>query len=162
MSTDALTRACEDGSFCHDMAFEIAAERDSLKRALAIAIHEQGQQFKLREAVEAELAKTTVLKICGCGDGRPIVEFCHLCGNCQIGCCDCISTAHYHRMEIELAKARETALELLEALQNIKDKEGKVCEEFELCTHISCASSYSAWAYADEAITKAKAGEKGE
>jgi DNA-binding FrmR family transcriptional regulator len=57
MTTDALKRACEDGSFCHDMAYAIAAERDSLKRALKVAIHEQGQQFKLREAAEAELAK---------------------------------------------------------------------------------------------------------
>jgi DNA-binding FrmR family transcriptional regulator len=57
MSTDALKRACEDGTFCHKMAFQIAAERDSLNRALKAAIHELGQQFKLREAAEAELAK---------------------------------------------------------------------------------------------------------
>jgi hypothetical protein len=57
LSTGALKSACEDGSFCHDMAFEIAKERDALKRALKTAIHEQGQQFKLREAAKAELAK---------------------------------------------------------------------------------------------------------
>jgi hypothetical protein len=57
ITTESLKRACEDGSFCHDMAYAIAAERDSLKRALETAIHEQGQQFRLREAAEAELAK---------------------------------------------------------------------------------------------------------
>jgi len=55
VSTDQLKRACEDGSFCHDMAFQIAAERDSLRRALEVVIREQGKQFKLREAAEAEL-----------------------------------------------------------------------------------------------------------
>ena len=57
ITTAALKRACEDGSFCHEMAFQIAAERDSLKRALESVIQEQGRQFKLREAVEAELGK---------------------------------------------------------------------------------------------------------
>jgi hypothetical protein len=71
ITTESLKRACEDGSFCHDMAYAIAGERDSLKRALATAIHEQGQQFKLREAVEAELAnarETTRELLEACGD----------------------------------------------------------------------------------------------
>lgn len=57
ISTETLKRACEDGSFSHDMALAVAAERDSLKRALETVIHEQGRQFKLREAAEAELGK---------------------------------------------------------------------------------------------------------
>ena len=38
------------------------------------------------------------------------------------------------------------------ALAKIKDEEGKVCLEFELCTHASCRSSYSSWAIADAAL----------
>lgn len=57
LSTNELKQACEDGSFCHDMALEIAAERDSLRRALLVAIQEQGRQFKLREAAERRYAE---------------------------------------------------------------------------------------------------------
>jgi hypothetical protein len=38
------------------------------------------------------------------------------------------------------------------ALKEIKEQEGRVCEDFELCTHSSCRSSYSAWAIADSAL----------
>ena len=37
------------------------------------------------------------------------------------------------------------------ALEDIK-KEGKVCENFDTCKHESCASSYAAWAIADQAL----------
>ena len=39
-----------------------------------------------------------------------------------------------------------------EALEEIKKYEGRVCEEFELCTHASCQSSYNSWSIADEAL----------
>ena len=41
---------------------------------------------------------------------------------------------------------------LLSALEKIKNDEGAVCSNFELCTHESCRSSYSAWAIADGAL----------
>jgi hypothetical protein len=47
--------------------------------------------------------------------------------------------------EREVAKYRE-------ALERIKREEGKVCQNFELCSHPACNSSYSAWAIADEAL----------
>ncbi len=39
-----------------------------------------------------------------------------------------------------------------EALEEIKKKEGKVCDNFELCDHRACQSSYSSWAIADKAL----------
>ena len=38
------------------------------------------------------------------------------------------------------------------ALEEIKRDQGRVCENYELCRHISCSSSYSAWAIADKAL----------
>lgn len=29
------------------------------------------------------------LRECGCGDVRPVEEFCLVCGNCEMGCCMC-------------------------------------------------------------------------
>lgn len=44
-------------------------------------------------------------------------------------------------------------IEFLEAaLRRIKEQEGKVCENFELCTHRACASSYAAWVIAEAAL----------
>ena len=43
---------------------------------------------------------------------------------------------------------------LAEALQSIKGNQGKVCDEYELCHHRACASSYASWAIADEALAK--------
>ena len=40
---------------------------------------------------------------------------------------------------------------LAEALREVKT-EGKVCAEFEICEHVACQSSYSAWAIADAAL----------
>lgn len=39
-----------------------------------------------------------------------------------------------------------------QALEEIKRDQGNVCENFELCTHAACRSSYSAWAIADGAL----------
>jgi len=38
------------------------------------------------------------------------------------------------------------------ALQRIKDEEGKVCDNFELCDHRACQSSCSAWFIAEAAL----------
>ncbi len=38
------------------------------------------------------------------------------------------------------------------ALEEIRRDEGRVCEEYELCRHTSCGSSYGAWAIADKAL----------
>ena len=38
------------------------------------------------------------------------------------------------------------------ALQRIKDQCGRVCDEFELCRHRACQSSYEAWSIADAAL----------
>jgi rRNA maturation protein Nop10 len=43
-------------------------------------------------------------------------------------------------------------LKLRKALQEIHDKQGKVCSEFEICEHISCQSSCSSWFIADQAL----------
>lgn len=40
------------------------------------------------------------------------------------------------------------------ALQTINDNYGKVCPEFEICTHQSCNSSSGAWLIANEALGK--------
>ena len=38
------------------------------------------------------------------------------------------------------------------ALEEIKRDQGRVCDNYELCRHTSCSSSYSAWAIADKAL----------
>lgn len=44
-------------------------------------------------------------------------------------------------------------IEFLEtALRLIKDEEGRVCEDFELCTHRACQSSCAAWFIAEAAL----------
>lgn len=43
------------------------------------------------------------------------------------------------------------------ALQRIKDNEGKVCAEFELCRHVACQSSVAAWMIADATLAGDKA-----
>lgn len=59
--------------------------------------------------------------------------------------------------EIAKRDARIAELEIerdatVNALEKIKRKEGRVCKDFETCTHESCNSSYGAWAIADEAL----------
>jgi hypothetical protein len=44
---------------------------------------------------------------------------------------------------------------LREALMTIREKYGKVCEDYEVCVHDACASSYGAWATADAALRAA-------
>lgn len=51
------------------------------------------------------------------------------------------------------APANGDAEALRAALQEIKDTQGKVCDEFELCKHRACTSSYSSWAIAADALS---------
>lgn len=53
--------------------------------------------------------------------------------------------ANYALLEAKFAKARA-------ALTLIRTQYGRVCAEYEVCTHAVCASSYGAWATADEAL----------
>ena len=50
----------------------------------------------------------------------------------------------------------QEALQILttavDALKEIRDNEGKVCDNFELCDHRACRSSYSSWYIADKAL----------
>ena len=58
-----------------------------------------------------------------------------------------------NQMQAALAERGDNPMvEVVEALRGIKANEGKVCEEFELCKHIACQSSYASWAIADEAL----------
>ena len=61
-----------------------------------------------------------------------------------------------HTLGFELALEKNAAIterdSALAALQVIRDHYGKVCRNYELCTHDSCQSSYGAWATADEAL----------
>jgi hypothetical protein len=40
----------------------------------------------------------------------------------------------------------------VKALKEIKNEQGKVCVDFELCKHISCTSSCASWMIADKAL----------
>ena len=46
------------------------------------------------------------------------------------------------------------------ALKSIKEHEGRVCEEFELCKHISCVSSCNSWFIAEKALRNLSSGEE--
>ncbi len=45
---------------------------------------------------------------------------------------------------------------LRKALRKIRADSGSVCDQYEICEHRSCASSYNAWAIADQALAEAK------
>ena len=60
---------------------------------------------------------------------------------------EAISSAD-NRAERELREVER----LRSALQKIRDEEGKVCEEYEICDHAACRSSYRSWAYAEQAL----------
>jgi hypothetical protein len=55
-------------------------------------------------------------------------------------------------------KLAEEALQKLQiataALIQIRREEGKVCDNFKLCDHRACQSSYSSWYIANEALKK--------
>lgn len=44
----------------------------------------------------------------------------------------------------------------IDALKEIKENHGQVCEEFELCKHVACHSSVSCWMISDKALKDIK------
>jgi hypothetical protein len=40
------------------------------------------------------------------------------------------------------------------ALKEIHEHCGRVCEEYEICTHVACSSSHRAWEIADKVLRK--------
>lgn len=61
--------------------------------------------------------------------------------------------AGYAALQTENARLRA-------ALEDIRQNEGRVCQDYALCTHKACRSSYHAWEIADAARTSAPAGER--
>ena len=66
-----------------------------------------------------------------------------------------------HEASRETLKAANEALirfsvenqRLREALEKIRKQSfGQVCDEYELCYHLSCSASYGAWAISEEAL----------
>jgi hypothetical protein len=53
---------------------------------------------------------------------------------------------------MKYADLRAANRRLTEALERIHTEGGKVCEEFEVCEHRACQSSYTAWAISDAAL----------
>jgi hypothetical protein len=51
-----------------------------------------------------------------------------------------------HDLYAEVARLRGV-------LERIKAESGRVCDEYETCTHIACASSHHAWEIADAALS---------
>lgn len=56
------------------------------------------------------------------------------------------------KMQKEEMTPEKENLFLKNALIEIRDKEGRVCAEFEICNHESCQSSYRAWEIADRTL----------
>lgn len=54
---------------------------------------------------------------------------------------------------MKYADQRAEIARLTAALRRIHDESGKVCDEYEVCTHRACAASYTAWAIADAALS---------
>lgn len=47
---------------------------------------------------------------------------------------------------------REKLRIAVKALREIRDAQGRVCSNFELCKHVACQSSYSSWVISDKAL----------
>lgn len=65
----------------------LRAERDSLRSAM----NERGGYYQV-ESLDGPADIKTLLHSpakCGCGDIRPLHEFCPWCGKCAMGCCMC-------------------------------------------------------------------------
>lgn len=58
--------------------------------------------------------------------------------------------------------SRAEAERLRAALERVKTDEGKVCATFEICRHVACQSSVSAWMIADAALKGETPGESNE
>jgi hypothetical protein len=55
-------------------------------------------------------------------------------------------------LEKRLEKTEHMLQIAREALVNIRDNQGRVCQMFEICTHESCRSSHASWEIADKAL----------
>ena len=64
------------------------------------------------------------------------------------------------KLQSDLAASRAEVEKLREALQEIRDKKGKVCAEYETCEHPACASSYESWALAHRVLDLTPSPEK--
>lgn len=56
----------------------------------------------------------------------------------------------------ELKLARQQLKIACEALGDIRNTQGGVCDRFETCGHKACQSSYTSWAISDHALNKIK------
>ena len=54
--------------------------------------------------------------------------------------------------EAEIEQLQEELNRYRVALIEIRQRQGRVCDKFETCTHIGCESSYASWAIADETL----------
>ncbi len=52
----------------------------------------------------------------------------------------------------KIDKMDDMIYDLMCALVDIRGQCGKVCDEYEICTHIACSSSHRAWELADQAL----------
>lgn len=52
--------------------------------------------------------------------------------------------------DCELPLVRQQLAGAVSALRRIKDEEGKVCDQYQVCDHRECSSSYAAWVIADQ------------
>ena len=82
-------------------------------------------------------------------------EWCYTAPEMQCKCCRVVAleaevAALHVKAEYDALLAEVAALR--EVLQEIRDNEGKVCEEYEICTHPACRSSYESWRRAAEAL----------
>ena len=66
--------------------------------------------------------------------------------------CGCVLDWNEDAASITYCLAHAAAPKYKAALEEIKRDQGRVCENYELCRHTSCSSSYSAWAIADKAL----------
>ena len=62
------------------------------------------------------------------------------------------------RLLADLRAERAEVTRLREHFQTIRDKYGKVCSTYEVCSHAACASSVGAWFEADAALAPASQG----
>jgi len=57
---------------------------------------------------------------------------------------------------LEFRELRAKAKLMQDALERIVQECGKVCQNFEVCEHQSCGSSYLSWAIADAVVNPVK------
>lgn len=83
-------------------------------------------------------------------DGMEIDHLCHVR--------HCVNPDHLRlasRLVNARSRLRDRYLVLVDALSEIRDRQGQVCPAYEICSHVACESSYSAWAIADKALKDA-------